>query len=72
MKSQYIGDSCSRHILDSCDSLIHSMTVDEAGSSAQRKWLIEHRLRAVLEIRNGAPMGEVAERYGTSRQSVYD
>ena len=33
--------------------------------------MVEHRLRAVLEVRNGSPVTEVAARYGASRQSVY-
>ncbi|MBN9097950.1 MAG: IS481 family transposase [Pseudonocardia sp.] len=44
--------------------------MDEDGS-AGTTWLVEHRLRAVLEVRDGAPVTEVAARYGASRQSVY-
>lgn len=40
----------------------------DAGST---EWMGEHRLRAVLEVRAGAPVAEVAIRYGASRQSVY-
>lgn len=47
------------------------MTVGEVGSSADATWLVEHRLRAVLEVRNGSPVTEIAARYGASRQSVY-
>jgi transposase InsO family protein len=36
-----------------------------------RAWLVEQRYRAVLEVLGGAPVAEVAVRYGTSRQSVY-
>jgi predicted DNA-binding protein YlxM (UPF0122 family) len=31
----------------------------------------EQRYRAVLEVRVGVPLTEVAERYGVSRQSVH-
>jgi transposase InsO family protein len=34
-------------------------------------WWVEQRYRAVLEVRDGAPVSEVAERYGVSRQAVY-
>ncbi|MGS0686497.1 helix-turn-helix domain-containing protein [Nakamurella sp. GG22] len=34
------------------------------------KVLAEQRYRAVLEVRDGQPVGEVAARYGVSRQSV--
>jgi transposase len=44
---------------------------DRADGAAETAWLVEHRLRAVLEVRNGAPVVEVAARYGASRQSVY-
>jgi transposase InsO family protein len=47
-----------------------AVTADE-DSAAETTWLVEHRLRAVLEVRNGAPVVEVAARYGASRQSVY-
>ena len=33
--------------------------------------LVEYRYRAVREVLGGAPIGEVAARYGTSRQSVH-
>ncbi|WP_204054148.1 IS481 family transposase, partial [Microbispora rosea] len=33
--------------------------------------LVEYRYRAVREVRAGSPIGEVAARYGTSRQSVH-
>ena len=36
-----------------------------------REWLVEQRYRAVLEVLDGAPVSEVAVRYGVSRQSVY-
>lgn len=34
--------------------------------------MVEHRLGAVLEVLNGAPVSEVALRYGASRQSIYN
>ncbi|WP_026204576.1 helix-turn-helix domain-containing protein, partial [Actinomycetospora chiangmaiensis] len=34
-------------------------------------WWVEQRYRAVLEVRDGAPVAEVADRYGVSRQTVY-
>lgn len=45
--------------------------VKDAGDQRQRDWLVEQRYRAVLEVLNGAPVTEVALRYGVSRQSVY-
>jgi transposase InsO family protein len=39
--------------------------------ASDRAWLVEQRYRAVLEVLGGAPVAEVAVRYGTSRQSVY-
>jgi hypothetical protein len=33
--------------------------------------LAEYRYRAVLEVLGGSPVGEVAARYGTSRQSLH-
>jgi transposase len=33
--------------------------------------LAEYRYRVVREVLGGSPIGEVAERYGTSRQSVH-
>jgi transposase len=53
--------------------LITVVTVDQATASSVNgvQWLVEHRLRAVLEVRNGSPVAEVAARYGASRQSVY-
>ena len=33
--------------------------------------LAEYRYRAVREVLGGSPVGEVAERYGTTRQSLY-
>jgi transposase-like protein len=50
--------------------LIRFVTVDQAGVS-DGNWLVEHRLRAVLEVRGGARVVEVAARYGALRQSVY-
>lgn len=32
---------------------------------------VEYRYRAVCEVLGGAPIGEVAARYGTSRQSLH-
>jgi transposase InsO family protein len=34
-------------------------------------WWVEQRYRAVLEVRTGSPVAEVADRYGVSRQAVY-
>jgi len=34
-------------------------------------WRAEYRYRAVLEVRDGSPVTEVALRYGVSRQTVY-
>jgi hypothetical protein len=40
-------------------------------ASGDRDWLIEQRYRAVLEVLDGAPVGEVAIRYGVSRHRVH-
>jgi transposase len=42
-----------------------------SGESGDREWLVEQRYRAVLEVLDGSPVGEVAVRYGVSRQSVH-
>ena len=47
------------------------MAGDRDESSEGKRWLGEHRLQAVLEVRSGSPVAEVAARYGASRQSVY-
>ena len=44
---------------------------DQDAEAGPNDWLGEHRLRAVLEVRAGAAVSEVAIRYGASRQSVY-
>ncbi len=45
--------------------------VDEIDERAERaKVLSEQRYRAVLEVRDGHPVGEVASRYGVTRQTV--
>ncbi|MFI1201204.1 IS481 family transposase [Streptomyces sp. NPDC020883] len=36
-----------------------------------RRWLTEHRYRAVLQVKNGDPVAQVARQAGASRQSVY-
>jgi transposase len=41
------------------------------GESGDREWLVEQRYRAVLEVLDGSPVGEVAVRYGVSRQTVH-
>jgi transposase len=33
--------------------------------------MTQYRYRAVCEVLGGSPIGEVAERYGTSRQSLH-
>ncbi len=52
------------------------MTVDQQGRGPadgdDNAWVVEHRLGAVLEVLNGAPVAEVALRYGASRQSIYN
>ena len=45
------------------------MTVGDG--SGDREWLVEQRYRAVLELLDGSPVGEVAVRYGVSRQTVH-
>ncbi|MEH6375880.1 IS481 family transposase [Streptomyces sp. KLMMK] len=39
--------------------------------AVEEDWLVEHRFRAVVEVLDGAPVAEVARRYGTSRQSLH-
>lgn len=48
-----------------------SGVTQEAESPQQGDWLVEQRYRAVLEVLDGSPITEVAQRYGVSRQSVY-
>lgn len=33
--------------------------------------MAQYRYRAVCEVLGGSPVGEVAERYGTTRQSLH-
>lgn len=40
--------------------------MDESGA-----WKAEQRYRAVLEVRDGSPVSEVAVRYGVSRQTIH-
>ncbi|WP_445160099.1 helix-turn-helix domain-containing protein [Mycobacterium sp. Dal123C01] len=42
----------------------------ESDSDIAARVTVEIRLRAVTEVNDGAPVGEVAERYGVSRQTV--
>jgi transposase InsO family protein len=42
----------------------------ESDSDVAARVTIEIRLRAVTEVNDGAPVGEVAERYGVSRQTI--
>jgi transposase len=42
-----------------------------SGESGDREWLVEQRYRAVLEVLDGSSVGEVALRYGVSRQPVH-
>ena len=44
--------------------------IPESDSDIAARVTIEIRLRAVTEVNDGAPVGEVAERYGVSRQTV--
>lgn len=44
--------------------------LSESDSDIAARVTIEIRLRAVTEVNEGAPVGEVAERYGVSRQTV--
>jgi transposase-like protein len=41
------------------------------GGVLDRQAMAEYRYRAVREVLSGSPVGEVALRYGTSRQSVH-
>jgi transposase-like protein len=42
----------------------------ESDSDSAARVTVEIRLRAVTEVNDGAPVGEVAERYGVTRQTV--
>jgi transposase len=42
----------------------------ESDSDVAARVTVEIRLRAVTEVNDGAPVGEVAERYGVTRQTV--
>lgn len=42
-----------------------------SGECGDREWLVVPRYRAVLEVLDGSTVGEVAVRYGVSRQSVH-
>jgi transposase InsO family protein len=44
--------------------------LSESDSDAASRVTVEVRLRAVTEVIDGSPVGEVAERYGLSRQTV--
>ncbi|WP_408055396.1 IS481 family transposase [Streptomyces paludis] len=43
----------------------------DPAETAGEDWTVEHRFRAVVEVLDGAPVAEVARRYGTSRQSLH-
>ncbi|WP_415840785.1 helix-turn-helix domain-containing protein, partial [Nocardiopsis rhodophaea] len=43
----------------------------EPTGQADDDWMVEHRLRAVAEVLDGAPIADVARRYATSRQSLH-
>jgi transposase InsO family protein len=60
-------------MLDIISGVFDHFVFMEAGEKAgrDRDWLVEQRYRAVLEVLDGSPVGEVAVRYGVSRQSVY-
>ncbi|MYS86668.1 IS481 family transposase [Streptomyces sp. SID5474] len=45
--------------------------IPESPAADDEDWTVEHRFRAVAEVLDGAPVAEVARRYGTSRQSVH-
>ncbi|WP_318021556.1 IS481 family transposase, partial [Streptomyces sp. N50] len=45
-------------------------TEDEEAAD-DRRWLAEHRYRAVLMVKDGDPVAHVARQVGASRQSVY-
>ena len=44
--------------------------VPESDSDVASRVTVEVRLRAVTEVMDGAPVGEVAERFGVSRQTI--
>ncbi|MFF2007400.1 helix-turn-helix domain-containing protein [Kitasatospora sp. NPDC058201] len=44
--------------------------IAEPAGAGDENWTVEHRFRAVAEVLDGAPVAEVARRYGTSRQSL--
>jgi transposase InsO family protein len=64
--------NCSGHIFDGGGSLSRAVAVEREDSGSELSWQVEHRYRAVLEVRQGSPVDEVAVRYGASRQSIYN
>ena len=42
-----------------------------SGESVDREWLIERWYRAVVDVLDGSPIGEVAVRYWVSSQTVH-
>jgi transposase len=52
-------------------SLVGVVRVGTVGGRVDQQALAEYRYRAVREVLGGSPIGEVAERYGTTRQSLH-
>src|ERR1700730_8887735 len=53
------------------DLLPQFVIIGREGAVGEPEALAQYRYRAVCEVLGGSPVGEVAQRYGTSRQSLH-
>lgn len=69
----FVGPTTFVTVVDHDCGVDEVLEVTESAESgwADGDWVVEHRFRAVMEVLDGAPVAEVARRYGTSRQSVH-
>ena len=63
-------DMVDRQPVPATVSRCRNQEPSESDSDIAARVTAEIRLRAVTEVNDGAPVGEVAERYGVSRQTV--
>ena len=63
-------DMVDRQPVPATVSRCRTKSPSESDSDIAARVTVEIRLRAVTEVNDGAPVGEVAERYGVSRQTV--
>jgi hypothetical protein len=60
-----------RDIVDACNGFaVPNPELPESDSDVAAGVTVEIRLRAVTEVNDGAPVGEVVERYGVTHQTV--